>query len=289
LTPRNLCWTLPLGAGISPFISLQPSCPRIAKKVPQAQVRIITNSLRWNPLCSLTIGPVVWKVTPLFAEWIASHNVLAQHGILAQDSIVLELGCGVSGIVALALAPHVKKYVATDQDYVLKLLRQNVANNLLKNPRSTSRRIKQTNSKHERLSTSRSNENTSNIEFLVLDWELDSVSTLPSFLGQNQGNSSESYLYGVDVLVACDCIYNDALIEPFVTTCAQICGLRTASSKHKPTVCIVAQQLRSAEVFESWLMAFHRYFHVWRVPDELLADSLKENSGFVVHIGFLRS
>jgi predicted nicotinamide N-methyase len=289
LTPRNLCWTLPLGAGISSFISLQPSCPRIAKKVPQAQVRITTNSLRWNPLCSLTVGPVVWKVTPLFAEWIASHNVLAQHGILAQDSIVLELGCGVSGIVALALAPHIKKYVATDQDYVLKLLRQNVANNLLKNPQSASRGIKQTNSKHERLSTSRSNKNTSNIEFLVLDWELDSVSTLPSFLGQNQGNSSESHLYGVDVLIACDCIYNDALIEPFVTTCAQICGLRTTSSKHKPTVCIVAQQLRSAEVFESWLMAFHRYFHVWRVPDELLADPLKENSGFVVHIGFLRS
>lgn len=123
----------------------------------------------------------------------------------------------------------------------------------------------------------------------MLDWELDSVSTLPSFLGQNQGNSSESHLYGVDVLVACDCIYNDALIEPFVTTCAQICGLRTTNGKHKPTVCIAAQQLRSAEVFESWLIAFHRYFHVWRVPDELLTDPLKENSGFVVYIGFLRS
>jgi len=236
-----------------------------------------------------TTGAVVWKVTPLFAEWIASQNIFVQHGILRQDSIVLELGCGVSGVVALALAPHIKKYVATDQDYVLKLLKQNVANNLLKSSSSTSRRARQTNSKHQRASTTHTNENTSNIEFLVLDWELDSVSTLPSFLGQNQGNGSESNLFGVDVLVACDCIYNDALIEPFVTTCAQICGLRTTDSKHKPTVCIVAQQLRSAEVFESWLTTFHRSFHVWRVPDELLTDPLKENSGFVVHIGFLRS
>ncbi|OCL13560.1 hypothetical protein AOQ84DRAFT_310376 [Glonium stellatum] len=236
-----------------------------------------------------TTGAVVWKVTPLFAEWIASQNVLMQHGILAHDSVVLELGCGVSGIVALALAPRIKKYVATDQDYVLKLLRQNVTNNMLKNSQRTSRKTKQPNSKHEKASATYADENTSNIDFLVLDWELNSVSTLPSFLGQNQSNSPESHRYGVDVLIACDCIYNDALIEPFVTTCAHICGLRTADSKHRPTVCIVAQQLRSAEVFESWLTAFHRSFHVWRVPDELLTDPLKENSGFVIHIGFLRS
>lgn len=126
-------------------------------------------------------------------------------------------------------------------------------------------------------------EKASNIEVLQLDWELDSVSSLPILLGLHE--SSEGCT-GVDVVIACDCIYNETLIEPLNTTCAQICSLRTTQSK--PTLCLIAQQLRSYEVFESWLKSFHRLFHVWKVPDELLTEPLRENSGFVVHIGIVR-
>ena len=96
--------------------------------------------------------------------------------------------------------------------------------------------------------------------------------------------------HSFDAVIACDCIYNDALIAPFVQTCIDICKLRRLEQRDglKPTVCVVAQQLRSAEVFESWLKAFFGAFKVWRVPDEELMDGLKSDSGFVLHVGVLR-
>ena len=66
------------------------------------------------------------------------------------------------------------------------------------------------------------------------------------------------------------------------------CQLVNSSSAEKPTLGIIAQQLRSDMVFEAWLKAFHNFFKVWRIPDDLLIDGLKEGSGFVVHAGILR-
>ncbi|KAI4218429.1 MAG: hypothetical protein LQ349_008721, partial [Xanthoria aureola] len=61
-----------------------------------------------------TTGAVVWKITPLFAEWIASStNCLFQNSIIDSSSTIVELGCGISGILGLALAPRVANYVAT--------------------------------------------------------------------------------------------------------------------------------------------------------------------------------
>ena len=94
-----------------------------------------------------------------------------------------------------------------------------------------------------------------------------------------------------DAVIACDCIYNDALIEPLVQTCIDLCRLRKLEDQeeaNRPTVCVVAQQLRSAEVFEGWLKAFYKAFRIWRVPDEGLIDGLRSNSGFAIHIGILR-
>lgn len=94
-----------------------------------------------------------------------------------------------------------------------------------------------------------------------------------------------------DVVLACDCIYNDTLIKPLVQTCVDVCNLRELDASKvgkEPTVVVVAQQLRSDEVFESWLREFMRAFRVWRMPDERLIDGLKTDSGFVIHVGILR-
>lgn len=90
----------------------------------------------------------------------------------------------------------------------------------------------------------------------------------------------------VDLIVACDCIYNEALIEPLNGTCAALCRLR--EDKEKPTLCLIAQQLRSPDVFEAWLKSFHEKFEVWQVPDRLLDEGLREGSGFIVHLGIVR-
>lgn len=123
---------------------------------------------------------------------------------------------------------------------------------------------------------------TSNITARSLDWEQDEVT---SSLTGSENKAS------FDAVITCDCIYNDALIDPLVQTCADICKLReldTQAPKDMPTLCIVAQQLRSDEVFEAWLKAFHNKFKVWRVPDEELTKELGTDSGYVVHVGILR-
>ena len=220
---------------------------------------------------------VVWKITPLIAAWLSSSsNFLFNHGVLGSDSTILELGCGISGIIGLVVAPRVKAYVVTDQDYVMKLLKLNISENQPDTASASKGRKSSAKSKNSGSAPARAK----NIIALPLDWETDEVT--PSLTGSD---SSLSF----DLVVACDCIYNDALIAPLVQTCVDACKLRASDTqKTEPAVCVVAQQLRSNEVFEGWLKAFHNSFRVWRVPDEHLTDGMKSNSGFVVHIGILR-
>lgn len=224
-----------------------------------------------------TTGAVVWKITPLFAEWIAwEENVLFQSSVLDRQSTVLELGCGISGIVAIASSPRVGNYVATDQEYVFKWLKPNIQNNAPK-PKSFDK-VK----RHGKVPET--NLLSNNILIMALDWESSSVSDLPKMIEIDSGDNIQS----INAVVACDCIYNEALIEPMVRTCAEICQLPNASCLGKATVCVIAQQLRSDVVFEAWLSAFHKTFRIWRVPDDLLIKGLREGSGFVIHIGILR-
>lgn len=182
-------------------------------------------------------------------------NFLAATGILHPQAHVLELGCGISGLLAMAVAPLVKTYFATDTGSVAqsKTLRQNLAENAPGKKCS------------------------SKIVVRTLDWEVDSAARLYDEIGLASGQ--------IDLLVACDCIYNESLVAPFVETCADICRL----SRDVPTVCLVAQQIRSPDVFGLWLAAFHDKFRAWRVPRDLIGDALSDDSGFVVHIGILRS
>ena len=118
-----------------------------------------------------------------------------------------------------------------------------------------------------------------------MDWESSLVSSLPATMGTDAAHMSQA----IQAVIACDCIYNESLNNPFVRTCADICQLANISTAVEPTLCIIAQQLRSDMVFEAWLKAFHKLFKVWRMPDDLLIDGLKEGSGFAVHVGILRT
>jgi hypothetical protein len=208
---------------------------------------------------------VVWAVTPRFAEWIASpSNIFFTSGLLSSDSTCLELGSGISGIVALTLGAKVASFTATDQDYAMKLLRHNISSNFSAVFTGPKKAVK------SKQKSQLPNPHSDRIKTIVLDWEEDSVEQLQP----------------VDLVVACDCIYNEALIEPLNTTCAAICKLN--ADAEKPTLCLVAQQLRSPDVFEAWINSFHRLFHMWQVPDRFLNESLRENSGFVVHVGIVR-
>ncbi|KAK3182325.1 Ribosomal protein lysine methyltransferase [Lecanicillium sp. MT-2017a] len=233
-----------------------------------------------------TTGAVLWKITPLFANWLASpSNFLFSSSILSSTSAILELGCGISPLNALSLSPRVGSYILTDQTYVAKLINTNIAENS-----STVNTIAR--KQHSSKSSQRNNNNnssSSNITFTPLDWETD----LPSAALIPGSSNDKSF----DAVLACDCVYNYALIPPLVSTCAEACKLRDeteskeggeAAAAAGQTLCIVAQQLRNDDVFCSWLAAFMEKFRVWRVKGEALPEELRPSAGFVVHVGVLR-
>jgi hypothetical protein len=216
--------------------------------------------------------------------------VLFKLGVLGPESIVLELGTGVSGLVAMALESKIKKYIATDQDYVLKFLRQNLSGNFESIPgkgQFSSRKSKQSKSAVPSFSPH------GNIQILPLDWETDQIYQDMLYGGGKRDPDVKNL--GLDLVLACDCIFNEGLIEPLVSTCKELCALRSstpliADSTHSsPTVCLVALQLRTPDVLESWLRSFCQHFRVWRVPDEILSSRLSAKSGFVIFLGVLRS
>ena len=225
---------------------------------------------------------VVWKIAPLIANWVAADdNFLFKNSIIHSNSTVLELGCGISGLVGLALSPKIRRYLATDQDYVFKTLKLNLEENLpkLKSPKTGQRR------KGESAAEPSAKLSSTNINIVHLDWETSLISSVllnSSFSGLNFPQDTSP-----DLILACDCTFNEALIDPFVRTCADLCRLPKPVSTPR-SMCIIAQQLRSHVVFEAWLFAFHQKFRVWRVPDEKLHEGIRGGSGFVIHIGLLR-
>lgn len=219
-----------------------------------------------------TTGAVVWRSCVRFAEWLGSaRNPLFKRGVLDSKSVVLELGSGISGLVPSILSPKVGRFIATDQQYIIRLLLENI---------NANQRPKRTFDRRPIEATS----NAGIIDVLTLDWETDDAS------GFLRSNSLEA---GVDAVLACDCVFNYALICPFVNTCIDICkarrnSIRGTEMSGRSAVCFIAQQLRQPEVFEQWLKAFMAAFHVWRVPDMMLKESSNENDGFVIHIGILK-
>ncbi|KAE8349096.1 hypothetical protein BDV28DRAFT_141942 [Aspergillus coremiiformis] len=242
-----------------------------------------------------TTGAVLWKITPLFAEWITNHqsNPLWQHSVLSTSSAVIELGCGISGLIALALSPSITHYIATDQEYVHRLLRENLDANT-RTPKHAPRSKGNAKKPSKHGSKTAKSGPQPKVTFTSLDWETDDPAVLkdsiPGGSGADDGDK------GFDVLLSCDCIYNEALVAPLVRTCADVCRLRPVYNPERelgddgkmPTVCVIAQQQRSPDVFEAWLRETLRLFRVWRVSDEVLGGKLASGSGYLVHVLLLR-
>jgi len=227
-----------------------------------------------------TTGAVLWKITPLVAEYLADDkNILRQTGVISSGSVVIELGCGVSGLIGLVVGPTLQQYVLTDQSYVARFVEKNISENKAVMRPAASKKKK---SKQALVPT------LENVVFKALDWELDEVTA---------GLTGLDHIRSFDVVIACDCIYNEALIEPLVRACVDVCTLRekdreTDNSQATPslpsTLCIVGQQLRDPDIFDGWIKEFHKYFRTWRLPDEVLSPTLQSSPGFVLHCGVLR-
>lgn len=214
-----------------------------------------------------TTGAALWKISPIIAEWLAdSTGALWSTQILHAGANVVELGCGVTGLIGLVLAKSVGLYVSTDQRSVLKLLQENVDANAPALPRSKTRTSKKT--PHNRGSER-------NIKILELNWETDHVDVLDQVLDTQEP---------IDLVIVCDCVFNDFLLDPLTDMCESIAS-RTQGA---PPVFLFAQQLRSDQVFSAFLELLNRKFRIWRLTDSVLPSALQEGSGYVVHLAILR-
>lgn len=212
-----------------------------------------------------TTGAVLWKVTPLVAEWLVSlPTVLSEAGILTAQSTVVELGCGATGLIGILVAPVVANYILTDQAYVGKKVIENI---------DTNRRHAVSKRKTVNLT-----QNPGEPTFLPLDWELDTPSRQMFALSPTES---------IDLVIACDCVYNEHLIKPLVQTLSDICQLQEATNS-KQTAVLIAQQLRSETIFNDFLDALMQSFDVWRFSDKDLPKALHTDSGYVVHVGWLK-
>ncbi|PWW74012.1 hypothetical protein C7212DRAFT_359207 [Tuber magnatum] len=260
-------------------------------KSPSLDITIGSRDLTIQQSPSLLSSPrdgettVLWRVTPLFATYLSHpENPFFSHGVLSSRSTVLELGCGVAGVLGLTLGSsgRVRGYFLSDQEYVLKLLRRNLEENTPPPaaPRKGGARVKAG----------------TVVRTLAMDWEKDRITREHPVLKEG---------VPFDAVIACDCIYNEALVEGFVEALEEACRELSAASRGmdggsrlseeaggeegaKPTLAIIAQELRSPEVFETWLERFHRSFHTYRIPDSLLTPEINSSSGYSVHVGILR-
>jgi hypothetical protein len=254
-----------------------------------------------------TTGAAVWQASIRLADWLCWTGNMLEGLLTRHNCRAMELGSGISGIIPCVLASRLERFVATDQAYLLKTLRENIDNNSGSDGapgESSSKRLasgarSHNPTKHRPMRQPRDTRAPKNVQIdvLPLDWETDDVK---GFMTAHDLGT------GIDLLIASDCIYNYALIDPFVQTCTQICQQRQrqrsqdqhdakvdasnddSSISRLPTVLLVAQQMRQPDVFEQWLEATLLNFRVWRVPDELLTEGLRTGTGFALHLGILK-
>lgn len=143
---------------------------------------------------SHSTGYVCWHTANYMADWLLCGGGDAV--TLASDMTVVELGSGVGAVLVLVLGPRVGSYVASDQKQILKLLSHNLANNAAGAyvEFGTQRTLKQ--QQHLQIGV---------VEF---DWEF-----------VEHGRSGVQDLVGdtpIDLVLACDTIYNEYLIPHFV-------------------------------------------------------------------------
>lgn len=210
-------------------------------------------------------------MTPLVAEWLSTQPCfLEEVGVLTADSTVVELGCGITGLIGITLGSKVKQYLLTDQEYVLKVLRENIQANETSN-------LKAKSEKHARPLKQNKTSSLLGVSIAALDWERDDASSLRTQLGRGTN---------VNLLIACDCIYNEHLIDPLVRTMKDICLL---NSEDDPATVLFGQQLRSDTILEAFLRTLMQDFNVWRVTDRYSGTALGSDSGYVLHLAQLKS
>lgn len=227
-----------------------------------------------------TTGGAIWQTSVKMAEWFLSEACPFSSNTQFRDNLhnwtILELGCGICPLLALALYPKVQRYIATDQDYILPYFRANFDDNVSTRTPTTKRGL-----------TSRNQgkrfQKPYTVNTLALDWEIHDVPRqLEQYLTTTQGLRQIPLEKRIDVITACDCVFNEDLVMPFVEACTAVCKANHSA------FCVIGQQVRSPEILALWMSSMVSRFRLFRIRDNYLTRNMSVSSGFILHMATLR-
>lgn len=194
-------------------------------------------------------GFICWQTASLMVEWLIESQPIDFSCLT-----VLELGAGVSGIMSLVIGPKCHHFIASDQKPLLKLLKENLANN------STKKYHSSTMEGTKGITKARA----PIIDVIEFDWE--DLAFASHSLAQVSSH--------IDVVIACDTIYNEFLIGPFLAACQEVLSATNGL--------LLGMQLRDEGVTEAFLdQVVATNLRLYYVPPAQLSPKLRE--GFVVY------
>ncbi|CUS24088.1 LAQU0S13e03004g1_1 [Lachancea quebecensis] len=221
-----------------------------------------------------TTGYVVWSTTPFFLQWLLysrSGAIFGQGGTIEVEGdpfhstyempaifssrvvdpadspdarvtpqhIIVELGAGIAGILCVALANYVDKYVCTDQKALLNGLKRNIKHNI------DELRLRNMESSTLDFEISRRTALKTELDVLALDWESFDLKSPNLHALLTPASLSTVCILSMDV------VYNEYLIEPFLRTLKKLLQSYRASG-HSPFA-VLGIQLRDQDVVEIFL------------------------------------
>ncbi|KAI9204012.1 putative methyltransferase-domain-containing protein [Polychytrium aggregatum] len=228
-------------------------------------------------------GSVVWDASVVLVELLQSKQVPA---ISLSGARILELGSGAGLLGSFLLHQPIGHLTLTDQSHLLRLLQKNVAMN------------------HPSIVSAES----SRLEIVEWAWgEPDGFRSI-SALNPPRHTESES-IFGLDYIIATDCVYNEFVVPKLVFTLHQACmlsdrirdtlGRRSPDSKanlnpastsapapdssfpptdRSRTIAIVAQELRSDLVHQLFVKSILEIgFRMVRLVHPLLVHDFIDN------------
>ncbi|KAG7691837.1 hypothetical protein KL949_005336 [Ogataea haglerorum] len=181
-----------------------------------------------------TTGFVAWSTSKMVAEWLLQPSNAVFDAM--RNSRVVELGSGVSGLLACSVGQKCSHYVCTDQQGVMKLLKKNISRNGGAFESST---IATKNTSRRR--------NVPRIDAVAFDWEHSSPEAVLELVQEYP-----------DFIITCDTIYNPYLIPHLVRAAETLAGPQTGI--------LVAVQLRESSLLNDFLVHAVDRFRVYRVP-----------------------
>ncbi|GBC09255.1 hypothetical protein RclHR1_08710007 [Rhizophagus clarus] len=88
-----------------------------------------------------------------------------------------------------------------------------------------------------------------------------------------------------DFVIASDCVYNEFILDDFITTLTKICRCGNNNNENHPTIVVIALELRSDTTHLVFLEKMND-FVIWRLPNSMYGKEFSR--GYVLYVAWLK-